>query len=75
MISSSRMERILVVATTGADPEILGVMSDEERALFEELAAGPRNVDVPFEVPDIFVSGLSCSPEWEEEESHPGELQ
>lgn len=63
MIDSKRMERILVIATTGADPKILGRMDAEERALFDELAAGPKNVDVPFEAPDIFISGLTWEPE------------
>lgn len=57
-MDSRRVEQISVVALTGADPSALGQMTSEEQALFDELANNPRNVDIPFEVPDFFDSGL-----------------
>jgi len=57
-MDSRRIEQIAVVAITGADPSALGQMTSEEQALFDKLAAGPKNVDIPFEVPDFYDSGL-----------------
>ena len=57
-MDSRRIEQIAVVALTGADPSALGLMTSEERALFADLASGPENADVPFEVPDFFDTGL-----------------
>lgn len=58
MIETRRMEQILVIATTGANPDALGELTAEEQALFDELAAGPKNVEVPSEIPEIWDSGL-----------------
>jgi hypothetical protein len=57
-MDSRRIEQIAVVAITGADPSALGQMTSEEQALFDELANGPKNVDIPNEVPDVHDSGL-----------------
>jgi len=57
-MDSRRMEMITVIAVTGANAAVLGELTAEEQALFDKLAAGPKNVDIPFEVPDFYDSGL-----------------
>ena len=52
------MERIVVVASTGGDPALLGELDEAEQALFDEMADYPMPIDIPSEVPDFFDSGL-----------------
>ena len=47
-----RMERIAVNAVLGTDPETMG-LDAEERALYDEIAAGPKDIDIPSEIPDF----------------------
>jgi hypothetical protein len=57
-MEARRIEQIAVVASTGADPALLGELNEAEQALFDEMADYPMPIDIPSEVPDFFDSGL-----------------
>ena len=48
-MEARRIEQIAVVASTGADPALLGELEEAEQALFDELAGYPGPIDIPSE--------------------------
>lgn len=57
-MEARRMERIAVVASTGADPSLLGELDKDEQELFGKIAAMVEPIDIPSEIPEFFDTGL-----------------